>query len=342
MSSGIRPLRSSDTEPFGSDAGGTTNNEFLLGTTASGEENWEDADFSTRHSKISELAAQYDQLLTDQLEAQRNYYEALLAQYDAEGDLEAPLLVDTDTRERGGEREREGALRKQQQEEVKVVVVEGASRATATSNNGDDHERRSLAGAGASVVVVEWSSSKGDDGNASSSSSSISSYGDTGVCSDSASTTTATTTTATKTRPLPEELLSPARVASTRYRREVAEAAELQKEAREADLSCGTLTEEVQQLQGGVRTLRDSNAVLLKAQADHKSRFSAQEDLMCEYEQNCAVELEEMRQQVRDLKFYLETQSEVESSPHREELQEGSIVAVGGAVTTTTRAGRKR
>lgn len=57
--------------------------------------------------------------------------------------------------------------------------------------------------------------------------------------------------------------------------------------------------------------------------------------------QKCALELADLEQQIRDLTFYVKTRKQMQTSPMKDELMEGSVVAMPQTSQKSDNSGSK-
>ncbi|KAL4152388.1 hypothetical protein PRNP1_009319 [Phytophthora ramorum] len=86
-----------------------------------------------------------------------------------------------------------------------------------------------------------------------------------------------------------------------------------------------TLAEKTKKLEEELMFVRELNKSLIENQKQWKERVHLLEEQNARIEQETALRIGDLEGQVRDLMFYLDTQSKVEQSAHREEIMGGTI-----------------
>ncbi|KAJ3293935.1 hypothetical protein HK104_004091 [Borealophlyctis nickersoniae] len=110
-----------------------------------------------------------------------------------------------------------------------------------------------------------------------------------------------------------------------------AEVPQLLKEKKLAEKRVDKLTERLNALEKAFQDEKELNAGLGANQASWRAQIEAKDAVIKAKE----GEVEELKEQVRDLMFYLEAQQKVEASPMKEELQGASVVGVAPPVATS-------
>ncbi|TMW60485.1 hypothetical protein Poli38472_000527 [Pythium oligandrum] len=98
-----------------------------------------------------------------------------------------------------------------------------------------------------------------------------------------------------------------------------------------------TLTAKASKLEEELTFVRELNKSLIENQKQWKERVRTLEDQKQRFEQETTTRIADLEGQVRDLMFYLDTQSRVAQSSYRDDIQGGTIqIEAGSAASTAT------
>ncbi|KAJ3048789.1 hypothetical protein HK102_012627, partial [Quaeritorhiza haematococci] len=117
-----------------------------------------------------------------------------------------------------------------------------------------------------------------------------------------------------------------------------AELAQATKSKTSQDRKIDKLLDRIESLEREFREEKSMNESLRKNQEVYQRIMKGKDEVIGEKER----EIGDLREQVRDLMFYLETVQKVEKSPLKEELREGTLVIEEGKGSGGSGSGRRK
>lgn len=102
-----------------------------------------------------------------------------------------------------------------------------------------------------------------------------------------------------------------------------------------------TLTNKLSQLQSELSEEKELRKALQLNQTSWQTKHKSLQDEMKSYKEAKEAEISDLKEQVRDLMFFLEAQKQIEQSEEKEEIASGRIV-IGPSATETKSSSKGR